>query len=69
MTYMDFRNTVCRLLNVDRIDLVDAGVLDAGDLKGWRAFEADPVTQSLRLPTDRAARLWSLVAPKTEVSA
>jgi len=58
---MEFRNTLAKLLHLDRHDLVSAGVLDDSNESGWTHFRDDPLRGALRLPDDRLKKLLELV--------
>lgn len=56
-----FHNALRTLWNLDRDVLVAAGVLDADDDGGWKAFRDYPHNQAIRLNDERFERLWALV--------
>lgn len=56
-----FVNGLRILHNLDRHELVEAGVLDAGDTEGWWAFQAQPPLQVMRMGDERLNKLWPLV--------
>lgn len=63
-TLASWRNAVAILWNLDRHELVEAGVLDAADHDGWAAFRDQPHRRFAAMDDDRAARLWTLVEPR-----
>jgi len=56
-----FHNGLRVLLNIDRPELEQAGVLPAGDHNAWGEFRRDPFRWLIRADDARAAKLWALV--------
>lgn len=54
----------CRIiLNLDKHELEDAGVMEPGQVGGsdWERLSRDPFIFLLKLPDERLERLWSLI--------
>lgn len=57
-----FHNRLRRLLNIDKPDLVGAGVIASDDdIGSWQAFRHDPFRFFIACSEDQAARLWRLM--------
>lgn len=63
MSSADFHNRLRILLNLDRHDLEEAGVLKAGreGWSEWIEFRRDPFRACLRMDDERYALLWGLM--------
>jgi hypothetical protein len=61
MTLPQFHSGLRALLNIDRHDLVAAGVFDAADATEWVRFRDDPFRWFIRAPDAKAEKLWALV--------
>lgn len=49
------------LLNIERDELVAAGLLQHGDHNGWGSFRRDPFRWLIRADDASAAKLWSII--------
>ena len=56
-----FQNALRIMWNLDRHELVEAGVFAADDDGGWKAFRDAPHNQAIRLDGERFKRLWALI--------
>jgi hypothetical protein len=61
MTRHDLRNAICCLHNIERSDLVDAGVIEAADGASWQRFASNPEQFFLRCGDEAAEALWGLI--------
>ncbi|EHK57667.1 hypothetical protein [Allomesorhizobium alhagi] len=61
MTPHRFHNGLRILLNLDRIELVDAGVLRRGDHAAWETFCGDPYRFFIRVDDAKREALWKLI--------
>jgi sulfur transfer complex TusBCD TusB component (DsrH family) len=61
LSYAEFHNALRIMLNLDRSDLVQAGVLDAQDERGWARLRDDPFRWFIRAEDARAERFWRLI--------
>lgn len=59
-----FHNRLRIMTALDRHELVEAGVLKAGDLLGWVAFQHDPFRWFIRAEDNFAQALWALIGKR-----
>lgn len=57
----EFHNGLRILLNIDRDELVAAGVIRHGDHNAWGEFRRDPFRWFIRANDERADKLWELM--------
>ncbi|WP_276200247.1 hypothetical protein [Chelatococcus sp. XZ-Ab1] len=57
----DFHNRLRVLLNIERADLVDAGVIRPTDHNAWGTFHRDPFRFFIRADDATALKLWAIV--------
>ena len=56
-----FHNRLRVLLNIDRDELVNAGVLAEEDRASWIAFRESPWRYLIRASDEDAEKMWALV--------
>lgn len=61
MNLREFHNGLRILLNIDRHELVDGGVIQDGDDNAWSEFQRDPFRWMIRASDQVAGRLWKLM--------
>lgn len=61
MFMRQFHNGLRVLLNLDRDELVQAGVIAPGDDDAWYEFAGCPFRWFIRAPDEKAGRLWQLM--------
>lgn len=61
MTRWEFRNGLCILRNIDRHELVEAGVIDETDKDWWPRFRVAPYETFLRLDDSPIGKMWALM--------
>jgi hypothetical protein len=59
--FHSFHNRLRKLLNIDQLVLVDAGVMAANDTEQWLAFQRDPWRWFIRADDARAALVWRIM--------
>ncbi len=59
--FREFHNAIRVVMNIDRGELVDAGVMDESDHAAWRRFEADPFRFFISLQQEEAERFWYVI--------
>lgn len=57
----DFHNRLRILFNIDRDELENAGVIEAGDVAAWNTFATDPIKFFLRCNDSTTQKLWTLI--------
>lgn len=66
MEFREFHNGLRILINIDRDELVDAGVLDRNDFHGWLKFGADPFRWFVKASDEQAGKLWALMKKRMQ---
>lgn len=61
MTFAQFHNGLRILLNIDRHDLVERGIIKANDNNAWGEFRRDPFRWFVKAPDAKAKAIWALV--------
>ena len=64
MTFAEFHNALRILLNIDRDELEEAGVLSTPVFNRedrWKAFRANPYKFFVRADTPTAQKIWGLM--------
>lgn len=61
MSRREFHNALRILLNLDRHDLVEHGVMGADEPDAWWAFGQDPYRWFIRADDATAEKLWRLI--------
>ena len=61
MTLREFHNGLRLLLNIDKHELVAAGVIEADDDDGWVEFRDDPHIWFICASDVMADKLWALM--------
>lgn len=61
MTFREFHNGLRILLNLDRQDLVDAGVIRPDDHNAWGDFRRNPFRWFIQGSDTQAEKLWVLM--------
>lgn len=61
MTFREFHNGLRILLNIDRHELVEAGLIGAHDNNAWGGFRRNPFIWLVRASDEQAAKLWELM--------
>ncbi|MCH8839469.1 MAG: hypothetical protein IH831_02085 [Planctomycetes bacterium] len=61
MTKKEFHNALRILLNIDKHELVDAGIINRGDDFEWYEFRADPFRWFIKASDPTAEKLWELI--------
>ncbi|MBI1182614.1 MAG: hypothetical protein GC201_18905 [Alphaproteobacteria bacterium] len=56
-----FHNALRIMINLDRHELVAAGILKHGDHNAWGTFHRDPYRWFIRAPDAQARKLWGLI--------
>lgn len=59
-----FHNRLRKLINIDRSQLIDAGVMSEDDSSGWQAFRAHPWRWFIRAGDEEMARVWAIMERK-----
>lgn len=69
MMQMDqFHNALRILLNLERQDLQDAGVINFDDDAAWRRFSDNPHRWFIVASDDQARALWALIESRQPAS-
>ncbi|WP_127144083.1 hypothetical protein [Pelagibacterium montanilacus] len=67
-----FRNILVTMMNIDLHELVEAGVIAAGNIddggSSWSRFNSDPLTFVAKLGDKQLEALWQIVAERQPVS-
>ena len=61
MTLRQFSNALRVVLNLERVELVRAGLMRQGDHEAWSVFRRDPLRWLIRADDQKAEILWRLV--------
>jgi hypothetical protein len=61
MQFREFHNGLRLMLNIDRDELEDAGLIDRGDHNAWGEFRRNPFIWFVRASDERAEKLWALM--------
>jgi hypothetical protein len=61
MTLLEFANGLKILRSIDECELVEAGVIAAGDGAAWHRFRSNPPDFLIRCDDERAEKLWSVI--------
>lgn len=56
-----FHNGMRILLNLERRDLIDAGVIQPDDAQAWRRFSDNPHRWFIVASDEQARRLWDVI--------
>lgn len=56
-----FHNRLRLMLSIDFHQLVEAGVMDANDHRGWAAFSENPWRSLIRMDDERAEKVWRIM--------
>jgi hypothetical protein len=60
-TLHDFHNRLRVLTSIDMHELVDAGVIERGDVTEWGRFTRDPFRWLIRADDASAEKLWTII--------
>lgn len=61
MTHGEFHHGLRILVNIDRDQLVNAGLIKPHDHNAWGEFRRDPFRWFIRADDERAEKLWTLI--------
>lgn len=68
MKFAEFHNGLRILMNIDRDELVTAGIIPHADRNKWGEFRRDPFRWLIRADDKSAAKLWAIVEKRINKS-
>lgn len=56
-----FHNNLRILMSIDRVELVQAGIIKHGDVNAWGTFRRNPFRWFINAPDPDADKLWEII--------